>query len=48
MTVGEMEKGYSKSTGNNLPYRDQAVGMITRDKEHSMELMKGWIKEKAY
>ncbi|MEJ2627578.1 MAG: flagellar basal-body MS-ring/collar protein FliF, partial [bacterium] len=48
MTVGELEKGYTSRNIQNLPYRDQAVGMITRDKEHSMELMKGWIKEKAY
>ena len=48
MTVGELEKGYNNRKMQSLPYRDQAVGMIARDKEHSMELMKGWIKEKAY
>ena len=43
MTVGEAEKQFGM--GEGLPYSQRASNMITKDKEHSVQLMKDWLKE---
>ncbi|MBW1702553.1 MAG: hypothetical protein JRJ50_10610, partial [Deltaproteobacteria bacterium] len=46
MTVEQLERGYGEGS-KSLPFRDQAVQMITRNKEHAVQLMRDdWLKEK--
>ena len=43
MTVGEAERQFGM--GEGLTYGQRASNMITKDKEHSIQLMKDWLKE---
>jgi flagellar M-ring protein FliF len=44
MTVGEAERQFGRRKG--LPFTDKAAQMIARDKENSVELMRGWLNER--
>jgi len=43
-TVGEIESEHGREK-KSLPFMDKASQMIRRDKNSSVELMKGWLKE---
>lgn len=45
MTVGEMEKEYGESA-IGLNYKDRAMRTIRKDKDHSVKVMRDWMKEK--
>ncbi|MDL1962727.1 MAG: flagellar M-ring protein FliF [Deltaproteobacteria bacterium] len=44
-TVGEIESESAQGM-KNLPFRDQALEMITKDNAYSVPLMQNWLKEK--
>ena len=44
-TVGEIESEYGGGI-TSLPFRDHVLQLITRNREHSIQLMKEWMKEK--
>ena len=43
-TVGEIESEYAQDM-KRLPFTDRALEMITKDAEHSTDLMRKWLKE---
>jgi len=43
-TVGEIESEYGRESGP-LPFRGRVLELLAKDKEHSIELMRNWLRE---